>query len=354
MKLYGRDWTRRELEARVGRIEQIGGVRRLQWDEGPEQGVVHYQVRTGAGMTYYVSPSRGLDISLTEFGGFPISWQAPTGDVHPAYYDAQGAGWLRTAVGGLLMTCGLDYVGAPEVDQGQAYPLHGRIHHIPAYQVSSSSRWIGDEYEFQVSGEMKQVAVFGEHLQLNRTITSRLGENQLTIHDVVQNVGFETTPHMILYHFNFGFPLLSEKTQINYPSSKVIGRDEGTPVEGYDTWHAPQPNYAERVYYHLELADGPVTASIFNPVFPSADGGSIPLTVSLGWSTQQLPKLVEWKMPGEGTHVLGIEPSNCYVEGRSKEREMGTLDSLDPGETREYELSLLVTVESQLSTESNN
>ena len=89
------------------------------------------------------------------------------------------------------MTCGLDYVGAPEVDLGRAYPLHGRIHHIPAYQVSSSGSWEGDEYVMRISGKVKQTAVFGENLHLNRTITSRLGENQLTIHDTVENAGFE-------------------------------------------------------------------------------------------------------------------------------------------------------------------
>jgi hypothetical protein len=106
MKLYGREWTRRELEARLGRIEQVGGLRRAVWTEGPEAGVEQVQVRTGAGLAYTVLPSRGLDIGLTEFGGAPLSWLSPNGEVHPAYFDDRELGWLRTAVGGLLMTCG--------------------------------------------------------------------------------------------------------------------------------------------------------------------------------------------------------------------------------------------------------
>ena len=54
----------------------------------------------------------------------------------------------------------------------------------------------------------------------------------------------------------------------------------------------------------------------------------------------------EWKMAGAGTHVLGIEPANCYVEGRAAERARGTLVTLEPGESRTYELSLEVAVES--------
>ena len=37
-KLWGRDWTRQELEQRVGDMRQIAGVRLLQLDDGNERG----------------------------------------------------------------------------------------------------------------------------------------------------------------------------------------------------------------------------------------------------------------------------------------------------------------------------
>ncbi len=341
MKLYRRNWTRREIESRVGRIEQIGGLRRLQWTEGSETGSEQIQVRTGAGLSYYASPSRALDISLAEFGGVPLTWQSANGDVHPAYYDDKGAGWLRTAVGGLLVTCGLGYVGAPGADQGQAYGLHGRIHHLPAHHISASGRWSGDEYEIHISGEVNETAILGEHIRLTRRISSRLGQNRIDIKDEVQNFGFSSTPHMILYHFNFGFPLLDEGTTIQFPSGRVNPRDEGVPVEGYDRWDPPEAKYQERVYYHQEFSGDGVSATIHNPQFPMISGPA-PLSVRLSWSTRQLPKLVQWKMSGAGVHVLGIEPANCYVEGRADERARGTLVILEPGETREYELAFEV------------
>ncbi|MBK9055634.1 MAG: hypothetical protein IPL78_33440 [Chloroflexi bacterium] len=85
MKLYGQTYSRREIEARVGRLEQVGGLRRFTLSEGPEAGVEHIQVRTGAGLSYLVSPSRGLDTSLAEFGSVPLSQQSANGDGHPAY-----------------------------------------------------------------------------------------------------------------------------------------------------------------------------------------------------------------------------------------------------------------------------
>ena len=339
--LFTRNWTRRELLARVGRLEQIAGLRRFRLAEGFEDGNEQIQVRTGAGLSYYVSPSRALDISLAEFAGAPLSWSSASGDVHPAYYDSDAAGFLRTAAGGLLMTCGLSYVGAPGVDQGQEFGLHGRIHHSPARHVSALGQWNGDDYEMEISGLIEETALFGDCWRLHRTIRSRLGENRIEISDVVENAGFEPADHMILYHFNFGFPLLSEETILQFPSNKVLPRDPGTPIEGYDRWHSPQASYRERVYYHQEYDTDLVSATIFNPNFPLSCGAeTMPLSLRLSWSAKQLPRLVQWKMPGQGAHVLGIEPANCYVEGRTIERERGTLERLEPGETRNYDLVL--------------
>ena len=70
-----------------------------------------------------------------------------------------------------------------------------------------------------------------------------------------------------------------------------------------------------------------------------------PLTVQLSWKTGSLPILVQWKMAGEGTHVLGIEPANCHVEGRVAERERGSLVMLKPGQSVEYNFELSVSEE---------
>ncbi|MBI3963166.1 MAG: DUF4432 family protein [Deinococcus sp.] len=47
-------------------------------------------------------------------------------------------------------------------------------------------------------------------------------------------------------------------------------------------------------------------------------------------------------MMGQGDDVLGLEPANCYVEGRAKERERGTLQFLEPGEHRDFRLRMRV------------
>jgi hypothetical protein len=58
------------------------------------------------------------------------------------------------------------------------------------------------------------------------------------------------------------------------------------------------------------------------------------------YSMENLSNFVEWKMMGEGEYVVGLEPCNCSVEGRNKDRERGSLQFLEAQEKREYRLEL--------------
>jgi galactose mutarotase-like enzyme len=347
MQLYERAWTRRELEARVGRIEQIGGIRRLRLAEGPETGVEQIQIRTGSGLAYTISPERGLDISMAEFGSVPISWQASNGDVYPAYFDDRGYAWLRTAAGGLLMTCGFTQAGGPGMDNGEELGLHGRAHHLAARHVGVSAEWEGDEYIMRVRGVVEETRIFGEFIRLTREITSQLGSNRISIEDRYENLAFVPTPLMLLYHFNFGFPLLTESTQIAFPSRLVEPRLPEHPMAGYESWDAPDPAYQERVYLHKEIANdakGWTSATISNPAFP-LPAGATPLSVQLSWDTATLPNLVQWRMAGAGAHVLGIEPANCHVNGRQASRDANTLVMLEPGASYTCRLELNINLD---------
>ncbi|WEG13452.1 DUF4432 family protein [Pullulanibacillus sp. KACC 23026] len=344
MDLYGRKWSRREIEKHVGRLDQIGGLRRMIYKEGPEEGVELIQVRTGGGLTFYISPTRGMDISLEEFMGFPISWQSANGDIHPSYYDARGSEWSRTATGGLLMTCGLTQVGTSTIDNGVELGLHGRAHHIAARQITAEGNWVDNEYVMKVKGIVEETTAFGDYLRLTREYKILLGKNIIYLNDTVENLGFSPSPHMILYHFNFGFPFINKLTNFSFPSTKITSRDQGVSTEGYDQWGDPEIGYQEKVYYHenlnsYEIINGKrmTTVSIANPNFPSPHTkGNCPLKLELSWDADHLPLFTQWKMNGAGTNVLGIEPGNCHVEGRKAERENGTLIVLEPGKSLTY------------------
>jgi len=339
MKLYGKTWKRREIERHIGRIDQVGGVKRYLLQNGSAKNVEQIQVNTGAGLSYCVNSTRGMDISLAEYCGTALTWQSPNGDIHPSFWKAGGIDWLKTAVGGLLMTCGLTQVGSLCQDGDEKLTLHGDAHQLPATLMQCEGEWQVDDYLMIIKGQIRQSRIFGENITLTRTIQSTLGENRIQIDDIVRNEGFKKTPHMLLYHFNFGFPLLTEKTQIDLPSQKVIARDPGTLIDGYHSWQKPGKDISEKVYYHEDLIteNDWAAATIHQPEF--LVGSSVrPITVRLSWDTKTLPRLVQWKMPGEGTHVLGIEPANCHVEGRVSEHERGTLQYLESGESRSYHL----------------
>ena len=167
-------------------------------------------VDTGSGFRFTVLPDRGLDISAAGYKGLNLVYLTPNGEVHPAFYEPDDLGWLRTFFGGLLTTCGLTYLGPPGVDDGQKLGLHGRYTTSPARQVCDCSRWDGDEYRMEISGVVEECALFGDKIRLTRTISTLLGGKSLKITDVAENFGYATSPFVILYHVNAGFPLLDE------------------------------------------------------------------------------------------------------------------------------------------------
>ena len=65
-----------------------------------------------------------------------------------------------------------------------------------------------------ITGKIKQTKIFGPSLELRRTISGTIGQASIRIHDEVINIGNTPAPHMILYHFNFGWPLVDEGTDI--------------------------------------------------------------------------------------------------------------------------------------------
>jgi hypothetical protein len=342
VQLYGRAWTQRELLAQVGSLSQVGGVRMGELQEGTARGVRVAEFETGGGLSFTVLLERGMDIGAAKFKGASLAWEATPGPANPAFFEPEGLGWLRTFHGGMVATCGMTYAGAPCVDEGQALGLHGRIGHLPAANVWADGAWRGDEYEMWVRGKMRETAVFGENLTLTRRIAAKLGGAGLTIRDVVTNEGFQPTPHMQLYHCNFGFPLLAEGTELITAPHQVTPRDElaASGLSAHARYEAPIVGYQEQCFYHDMVADaaGMVTVLLVNRSF----GGGQGLGVALKYRQAELPRFIQWKMVGAGTYVTGLEPANGLVEGRDKERARGTLQFLQPGEQREYVLEINV------------
>src|SRR5258706_4906080 len=195
--LFGREYTRAELLRYVGDVSQIARAKAYRLVEGHEEGVLAVDVTTGSGFDFTVLPSRGMDISSASYKGRSLAWRAATTDQHPAFFEPEGKGWLRSFSGGLVVTCGLTWLGADCVDEGVPLGLHGRASHLPATNVHWDGAWDGDDYVLTLGGRIREAVVFGENIQLTRTISAKMGESRFFIHDLVENMGFQRTPHMI-------------------------------------------------------------------------------------------------------------------------------------------------------------
>lgn len=325
---------KRQMLRYVGDFSQLFGVKEYTLAGGRAAGVKAFDVKTGAGLEFTVVADRCLDIAGLSFKGTNCSYLNKTGIVSPAYYEKDGVGFLRNFIGGFLTTCGLRNVGVPCDDDGESFPLHGRIANIPAEEVSVSTEWIDGVPVMTISGKMKEARMFGENLVLTRKITCRYDENKLHIQNTVENLGFRPEGLMLLFHFNLGYPLLNEDAFLVTPTAQLIPRDSEaqTGVNSFNRFQAPTPNYAEQVFYH-ELnanASGETTVALVNP--------KLEIAAALHFRKDQLKNFIQWKQMGEGEYVLGMEPANCLVAGRAEERKNGTLEYLQPGECKQFDI----------------
>ena len=341
--LWGRQWSRSELLARVGRLEQVAGVQLTEAADGPERGVRLLRFATGAGFDFEVLVDRGFDVGRAWLGGRPLAWWSPVGLIGPWYYEPAGIGWFRAFPGGLISTCGLDQVQLGGMDdttvfnyphrRSESYGLHGRYPGLPARLAGYGVSWQGDECVLWAQAEIRQVAVFGEQLLLIRRIEADLGGTAVRLADTVTNTGATACPHMLLYHCNIGFPVVDEHAELAYPAPAGTCVSEASTRE-YRRLAGPDPAFVEECYEH-DMTPGPdgyVCAAVLNRVRG--------LGVYQRYRKDQLPHHVTWRQLGSGTYVVAMEPGTNRDAGRFDARERGELIHLGPGEQRRYELEL--------------
>ena len=339
--LFGRDYTRAELLRLVGDMSQLAAVRRAELTEGNERGAGLIEVSNASGLSFSVLPGRALDVAAATYRGRSLCFRSATGDVGPAFYEPAGYGWMRCFFGGLLISCGMTFVGHPETDpeeENEELGLHGRLSAIPAREVSAAGSWEGDDYRLRVAGTMREAVALGTTLELRRAITSTLGERSIRIHDRVENLGGLRSPLMLLYHTNPGFPLLDEGTRFLVDSRLSTEWLADRPVDAsvYERARAPQPGAGDDVYVHrpVPAADGTVTVALINDR----------LAFGLQWRmpAAELPLVTQWQHFATAGYVTGVEPGNCSPLGRAWNRRNGSLEYLEPGAAREFHLEITV------------
>ena len=336
-RLFNRDYTPDALRRLTGTLDQLAGVRLYELSDGKARGLRAADVWTGSGFRFTVWLDRAMDIGPADFCGQPLAWLHPALGT-PAQYQPENYEWVRTFGGGLVTTCGLTHFGQPDQDGGEAFGLHGRIAHTPASHVRVSTDWQGDDYVLSLEGQVRQSVLFGENLLLTRRITTRLGASSFQIEDQVRNDGFRRTPHMILYHCNFGFPVIGPDSEliVTPPGGTVDPRDGDAErgLAGYATFAPPDPAFTGQVFFHNPQpnSSGHVTASLHNR---QLDFGAY-----VRYRAAELPALSQWKMLAAGDYVCALEPCTNHEAPRAALHARNELGYLEPGEEVNYSVEI--------------
>ena len=333
--IYGGPIERETLRRLVGGMAQVAGIRLVELADGRVRGLRAAEVYTGSGLRFQVLVDRGLDLGAAEHSGRPLAWVHPALG-SPALHEPGGIGWLRTFGGGLVTTCGLDHFGPPD-PEGEGFGLHGRASHLPAENLRVRQEWRGEEYALEIEGETRQARLFGENLRLERRVSTRLGATTLVLEDRVRNEGFRPAPLAVLYHCNFGFPVVSPASELLVRDRSVRARDAVAEagLSEHLRFGPPAPGFAEQVFFHEPRvgADGLAAAAIVNR--------SLGFGAFVRWRAAELPVRAHWKMTGESEYVCGLEPStHAMTPTRRGQRDNGSMRDLAPGDSVSFRLEI--------------
>jgi len=307
---------------------------------GLRDGVDVIEVDNGV-FRFVVVPTRGMGIHRATLGQVRLGWQSPMrGPVHPSLVNLQtpdGLGWLD-GFDELLARCGLQSNGSPVFDDNGTlrWPLHGKIQNTPAHEVKVS---IDDASgEVTVSGTVDECRPFGNKLRLRTTYTTNPGEPGVRFVDTVTNLSAEPGQLQLLYHINFGAPLVDAGAKLVAPVAKVAPQDaSGTDeIPTWDTYQPPTPHGKSFCLFYDLLADGQGQT---RAVLQNAAGTQ---GVSILFNKNQLPCFTQWKdcqATADG-YVTGLEPGTNFPNERTFEQQKGRVITLEPGESRSFELAL--------------
>ena len=327
---------------KLSNTAQLGGIETSVIDNGAGRGTRIAWINTGTGLRFKVVIDRAMDIADTFYNEHSLAWLSHSGITPAQPMSDKSINWLKTFGGGLLVTCGLSHVGGPESDEFGERGIHGEISNIPA-EIESIIQPdpISGKMDMSITGIIRQSQALGSRLELRRTISATLGKSVIRIHDQVINRGNTDAAHMLLYHCNFGWPLIDEGTKILWNGTWKAR--EGNPnkifCEGND-FKKCMPPIDDHQGSNEEVAfidpqaddDGFCTCGLEN--------SKLGLRVNLKFQKKQLPCLTNWQHFGKGEYVVGLEPGTNPPIGQSQARRQNELIQLLPGETRNYALEI--------------
>jgi hypothetical protein len=323
-------------------------VRRVRLHGGKQDGVDLIVIDNGR-MTITLVPTRGMGILRVLSGDMRLGWDSPVHEVvHPKYVNLEargGLGWLE-GFNEWMARCGLEWAGHPGPDRfinnvgEQAemnLTLHGKVANIPASEVE-----VIVEKEprprIRVRGRVDERAFYGPKLELWTELSTEPGSATFRIEDALTNRGAFEQEFQVLYHVNYGPPLLGAGSRFSSAVQRVtpFNTHAAKDVATYSEYTGPVKGFIEQVY-NLRPYAGPDGRSLV--MLRNAAGDR---AVSMGFAVAELPYVTLWKnlTALEEGYVTGLEPGTGFPYTRRLERESGRVPKLKPGETRRFAIDV--------------
>ena len=309
---------------------------------GRQDGTTLLTVDNGA-LKIVLIPTRGMGIlDVVAEGHVHYGWDSPIKEVvHPKFmnlHDRGGLGWLE-GFNEFLVRCGVEYAGSPGVDKfinnrgkedSSVLTLHGRIANIPASKVEVLVE-AGTPATIRVRGEVRELTFLGPKLILTTELVTQVGSSSFEVHDTITNVGSGDQEYQLVYHTNFGAPLLEAGAQFVAPIKTLQPREPMQPeaLERYTTYQGPTPRFVEEVFFMTPYANAEGVTKV------GLTNRDKSLGASLSFPIKHLPYLSLWKNTASVAdgYVTGIEPGTSYPNNRSVERAAGRVPVLKAGES---------------------
>ncbi|WP_417067878.1 aldose 1-epimerase family protein [Niveibacterium terrae] len=304
---------------------------------GRQEGSTLITIDTG-NLKLQLIPTRGMGLYRASSGDVTLGWNSPVDEiVHPSFINLEqrgGLGWLD-GFNELMVRCGYEWTGHPGTENGRLMSLHGRAQNIPASKVVVSVEEKAP-YRITVKGLVKEKTFKFSDLETWAGVSVVPGEKTFRVHDELTNKSDYERDYQIIYHSNFGAPILEGGAHFSAAIEEISPFNDYAKkgLADWPTYLPATPGYDEMVFNIKPYADadGKTLAMLSNK---AGDRG-----VAVGFNVQQLPVLTLWKNTDsvKQGYVTGIEPGTSYAYPRQIERAQGRIAKLAPGATQRFDL----------------
>ena len=306
---------------------------------GKQEGSTLIGIEAGE-LSVTVIPTRGMGLYKAQYRGTSFGWDSPVDEiVHPSFVDLTGRGGLGWLDGfnELMVRCGYEWTGHPYKDGERMFTLHGRAANTPASFVAVDVERQAP-HRIKIVGLLKEKTFAFANFETRTELMVVPGTGALHIHDRLTNKSDAPSPYQIIYHTNFGRPLLGEGARILAPVSRVVPLNEPA-KNNLSNWqrYAGPVSGLEEDLFGLELKGDAEHRTLVALVGPDGSNGA-----AVRFSLDQLPFFTLWKNTNsyQQGYVTGLEPASNYPHPRNVEQANGRLQHIGPGATQTFDVTI--------------